>query len=106
VELFLGMDVGGSRSRATVVDGSGRLRGAAEGPGGNPVSHLPDQAFRALAGALRAVLHDLPAGAVRAAVLGMAGVGPMRLPCRPAVDDDDVIVAFVAGTAEPAASWS
>jgi glucosamine kinase len=116
VELFLGMDVGGSRSRAAVVDGSGRLRGAAEGPGGNPVSHPPDQAFRALAGALRAVLHDLPAAAVRASVLGMAGVGPMQLPamsadladladavglpCRPAVVGD-VIVAFAAGTAEP-----
>jgi N-acetylglucosamine kinase-like BadF-type ATPase len=116
MELFLGMDVGGSRSRAAVVDGSGRLRGAAEGPGGNPVSHPPDQAFRALAGALRAVLHDLPAAAVRGAVLGMAGVGPMRLPamsadladladavglpCRPAVVGD-VIVAFAAGTAEP-----
>ncbi|GAA1186681.1 N-acetylglucosamine kinase [Pseudonocardia alaniniphila] len=116
MELFLGMDVGGSRSRAAVVDGSGRLLGAAEGPGGNPVSHPPDQAFRALAGALRAVLHDLPAGDVRSAVLGMAGVGPMQLPamaadladlahavglpCRPAVVGD-VIVAFAAGTAEP-----
>ncbi|GAA3091791.1 BadF/BadG/BcrA/BcrD ATPase family protein [Pseudonocardia yunnanensis] len=116
MELFLGMDVGGSRSRAAVVDGSGRLCGTAEGPGGNPVSHPPDQAFRALAGAIRAVLHDVPAAAVRSAVVGMAGVGPMQLPamsadladladavglpCRPTVVGD-VIVAFAAGTAEP-----
>ncbi|WP_433291094.1 N-acetylglucosamine kinase [Pseudonocardia sp. CA-142604] len=116
MELFLGMDVGGTRSRAAVVDGSGRLRSAAEGPGGNPVSHPPDQAFSALAGALRAVLHGLPAADVRSAVLGMAGVGPMQMPamsaeladlahavglsCRPAVVGD-VIVAFAAGTAEP-----
>jgi glucosamine kinase len=116
MDLFLGMDVGGSRSRAAVVDGSGRLRGAAEGPGGNPVSHPPDQAFRALAGALQSALHDLPAAAVRAAVLGMAGVGTRRLPevsasladlaatvglpCRLDVVGD-VVVAFAAGTAEP-----
>jgi glucosamine kinase len=116
MDLFVGMDVGGSRSRAAVVDDAGRVRGAAEGPGGNPVSHPPDQAFRALAGAMRAALHDLPASAVRAAVIGMAGVGSGRLPvvstsladlaveiglrCRPEVVGD-VVVAFAAGTPEP-----
>lgn len=116
MELFLGMDVGGSRSRAAVVDGSGRLRGAAEGPGGNPVAHPPGQAFRALAGALRTALHGIPAAAVRAAVIGMAGVGSEGLPevsagladlasavgltCHPGVVGD-VVVAFAAGTAEP-----
>jgi glucosamine kinase len=115
MELFLGMDVGGSRSRAAVVDGSGRLRGAAEGPGGNPVTYPADQAFRALTCALRTALHGLPAAAVRAGVIGMAGAGSVRLSemsvrlaelafevgltCHLDVVGD-AVVAFAAGTAE------
>lgn len=116
MDLFVGMDVGGTRSRAAVVDASGLTRGAAGGPAGNPVSHPRDQAFHALAGALRAALHGLPAGAVRGAVIGLAGVGSARLPavsallgelaadiglgCRPEVVGD-VVVAFTAGTPHP-----
>ncbi|MHA6619403.1 hypothetical protein [Pseudonocardia sp. DLS-67] len=58
--LYVGMDAGGSRSRAAVIEATGALRGAAVGPGANPVAHTPDRTFDALAGTLRAALAGLP----------------------------------------------
>lgn len=114
--LYVGMDVGGTRSRAAVIDAAGTVRSTAEGPGGNPVSHAPDQAFHALAGALRAALSGLPTTAVRGVVVGLAGVGSLRrsefaarfaalgadigLTCRTDLVGD-AVVAFAAGTPEP-----
>ncbi|MFC4945970.1 N-acetylglucosamine kinase [Pseudonocardia sp. GCM10023141] len=116
MDTFVGMDVGGSRSRAAVIDASGGLLGAAEGPGGNPTTHPPDRAFDAMARALGAALNGLPAAHVRAVVIGMAGGGSLGRPrmteqlaglaatlglgCRPDVRGD-VIVAFAAGTPDP-----
>src|SRR5262245_30028201 len=73
--LYVGMDAGGSRSRAAVIEATGALRGAAVGPGGNPVSHAPDRALDALSGTLRTALAGLPADDVRGLVLGLAGLG-------------------------------
>jgi N-acetylglucosamine kinase-like BadF-type ATPase len=114
--LYVGMDVGGTRSRAAVVDATGALRGTAHGPGGNPVSHAPEHAFDALAGTLRAALAGLPAGDVEGLVLGLAGLGPAGaatvtarvadlgreagLTC-PTHVVGDVVTAFAAGTEEP-----
>lgn len=116
MELFAGMDVGGTRSRAAVVDATGRLLGAATSVGGNPVTHPPQQAFDAMAEALGNALHGLPASAVGGVVLGMAGGGSLPgdamrrgldslrdrlgLGCTPTVVGD-VVVAFVAGTPSP-----
>jgi N-acetylglucosamine kinase-like BadF-type ATPase len=110
--LYVGMDAGGTRTRAAVLDAAGTLRGAAEGPGGNPVSHAPDRALDALAGTLRAALGVLPAADVRGLVLGLAGAGPTggvagaALACAagltcPVQVVGDVVTAFAAGTAEP-----
>ena len=114
--LYVGMDVGGSRSRAAVVDAAGVLRGAAEGPGGNPVAHAADRTAAALAGTLRSALTGLPGDAVRGLVLGLAGAGTVGpavvatrladltcaagLTCRAEVVGD-VVVAFAAGSAGP-----
>lgn len=110
--LYVGMDAGGSRSRAAVVEATGALRGAAVGPGGNPVAHTPDRAFDALAGTLRVALAGLPADDVRGLVLGLAGSGTTDadavaglareagLTC-PVHVVGDVVTAFAAGTARP-----
>lgn len=110
--LYVGMDAGGTRTRAAVLDAAGTLRGAATGPGANPVSHAPERAFDVLADTLRAALRGLPAGEVRGLVLGLAGAGTSGgiavadlaraagLTC-PANVVGDVVTAFVAGTAEP-----
>lgn len=116
MDLFVGMDVGGTRSRAAVVDAAGRLRGAAQGPGGNPMSHPPEQAFRTMATALGAALEGLEAAHVRAAVIGLAGGGSLPrtrmqealaglststgIGCLPVVVGD-VVAAFAAGTPSP-----
>lgn len=116
MDLFVGMDVGGTRSRAAVIDAAGRVLGTAAGPGGNPISHPPEQAFRAMAAALGEALRGLPAAHVRAAVIGMAGNGSLAMPrlhealtglatavgigCRPVVSGD-VVCAFASGTAAP-----
>ncbi|HLU56204.1 MAG TPA: BadF/BadG/BcrA/BcrD ATPase family protein [Pseudonocardia sp.] len=104
----LGTGAGGTRTRAAVVDEAGRLRGAASGPGANPVSHAPERAVGALAGTLQA---GLDAAEVRGLVLGLAGAGrgglavaePARaagLSC-PVRVVGDAVTAFAAGTAEP-----
>ncbi|GAA5127522.1 N-acetylglucosamine kinase [Pseudonocardia adelaidensis] len=114
--LYVGMDAGGSRSRAAVVEATGALRGAAVGAGANPVSHAPDRALDALAGTLRAALAGLPAADVRGLVLGLAGLGASGadalaarlaelargagLAC-PTHVVGDVVTAFAAGTARP-----
>jgi N-acetylglucosamine kinase-like BadF-type ATPase len=110
--LYVGMDAGGTRSRAAVLDAAGTVRGTATGLGANPVSHVPERAFDALADTLRAALRGLPAGEVRGLVLGLAGAGPSGgiavgdlaraagLSC-PAHVVGDVLTAFAAGTAEP-----
>lgn len=110
--LYVGMDAGGSRSRAAVIEATGALRGAAVGPGGNPVAHAPGRAFDALAGTLREALAGLPAADVRGLVLGLAGFGTADadvaaglaraagLTC-PVHVVGDVVTAFAAGTARP-----
>jgi glucosamine kinase len=116
VDLYVGMDAGGSRSRAAVLDATGVLRGAAQGPGANPVSHAPDRAFDALAATLRAALAGRPVDDVRGLVLGLAGAGTTGADAVAARVADlaraagltcpthvvgDVVTAFAAGTAEP-----
>jgi glucosamine kinase len=116
VDLYVGMDAGGSRSRAAVLDATGVLRGAAQGPGANPVSHALDRAFDALAATLRAAIAGHPVDDVRGLVLGLAGAGTTGADAVAARIADlaraagltcpthvvgDVVTAFAAGTAEP-----
>ncbi|QIZ35641.1 N-acetylglucosamine kinase [Saccharopolyspora sp. ASAGF58] len=114
--LVLGMDIGGTTSRALVSDLSGRVLGRGEAAGGNPNSHPADQAMRQIADAARSALAEIDPAAVRNCVIGMAGVSKMADPefsalfdhtwsrlglhcARRAISDSEV--AFAAGTPEP-----
>ncbi|MBA8826661.1 N-acetylglucosamine kinase-like BadF-type ATPase [Saccharopolyspora lacisalsi] len=78
--LVLGLDVGGTSSRALVADVSGRELGAGTAGGGNPNSHRPERAAEQVASAARAALSGIDPGRVRGGVLGMAGVSAMTNP--------------------------
>ncbi|MFD1542702.1 N-acetylglucosamine kinase [Nonomuraea guangzhouensis] len=113
VTLVLGMDIGGTSSRALVADVEGHVRGAGQAGGGNPIS-------RGLAGitairdALRAATAGVDPADIKAAVFGLAGGEvAMRTPeivqaletgwrqagllCTPAMVSD-VTLAYVSGT--------
>ncbi|MER6993469.1 BadF/BadG/BcrA/BcrD ATPase family protein [Saccharopolyspora hirsuta] len=114
--VVLGLDVGGTSSRALVSDLSGHVLGRGEAAGGNPNSHPADEAVRQIAAATRTALREVDPARVRAAVVGMAGVSKMADPqfrelferewagsgltcaVRPISDCE---VAFAAGSPEP-----
>lgn len=70
----LGLDVGGTCSRAVLTDLTGRALGSGEAAGGNPNSHPPERAAEQVALAAGAALSGADPRAVRIGVLGMAGV--------------------------------
>jgi len=113
VDLYLGVDAGGTRTRAAVLDEAGHLVGSAEGGAGNPISHPWDAAVDALAGTVVAALGPVAAADVVGAVIGLAGFGcasdggmaaavadraGLR---RPPLLVGDTVVAYAAGTGEP-----
>jgi N-acetylglucosamine kinase-like BadF-type ATPase len=117
-DLVLGLDIGGTSTRALVIDTSGRRIGSARGPGANITSHGHDVALAAISSTVREALsgiHD-PLS-VRGAVVGTAGASNLRVPDVASAFDrmwraagltcpyevaSDARVAYVAGTAEPA----
>ncbi|GAA1820112.1 ATPase [Planosporangium flavigriseum] len=78
--LVLGLDVGGTASRAVVVTLDGRLAGHGRAGGGNPASRPPEVAAASVATAIRIALSTADPGAVRAGVLGVAGFTRMAEP--------------------------
>ncbi|WP_232664940.1 N-acetylglucosamine kinase [Pseudonocardia sp. TRM90224] len=119
MDLFLGIDVGGTGTRVAVVDADGRVLGSALGAGGNPITHPRSTAFGVLADTLGTAVAGLAAGSVRsvrAMVVGMAGsgsvpadvlaselatvAGTVGITCTPEVVGD-AVTAFAAGTPEP-----
>ncbi|MFI7053826.1 BadF/BadG/BcrA/BcrD ATPase family protein [Streptosporangium canum] len=108
----LGLDVGGTSSRALLIDASGRRIGYGKAPGGNPAAHGTGTAAANIRRALEPALLGVDPAQVAGAVIGMAGVGALDravfdrmwasagLRCVPAVAGD-LGVAFAAGTAEP-----
>lgn len=114
--LVLGLDVGGTASRAVVTDTAGRELGRGRAGGGNPVTVGPRRAAVQVAAAARAALAGLDPARVRAAVMGIAGANAvdsaeagaafqdawdalgLRCAVRPV---GDVVVAFAAGADEP-----
>lgn len=115
--LVIGMDIGGTTSRAVVTDLVGNLLGTGAAEGGNPNSHPPEQAVERVAEAARSALSAVPPGAVLGGVLGMAGVSKMADPAVAGLFDRtwpvlglsapmrvvcDSEVAFAAGTPAPA----
>lgn len=108
----LGLDVGGTSSRALLLDASGRRIGYGRAPGGNPAAHGTGTAAANIRRALESALLGVDPAEVAGAFVGMAGVRALDravfdrmwasagLRCVPAVTGD-LGVAFAAGTAEP-----
>ncbi|WP_112133380.1 N-acetylglucosamine kinase, partial [Glycomyces dulcitolivorans] len=115
-ELVLGLDVGGTSSRAIVTTLDGEILGRGDAGGGNPLAVPPALAAAEVARALHGALAGTDPARITAAVLGLAGVSGydqpetaaafqrvwdaagLRCPVR-AVGDAQV--AFASGTGEP-----
>lgn len=115
--LVVGLDVGGTSTRAAVVTSTGQRLGAGRAGGGNPTSHGAERAAAELHTALRAALADVDPARVTAGVIGLAGAG--RLLADPAGRDafdrawhaaglrcpytvhSDALVAYASGTPDP-----
>ncbi|MFI6942416.1 N-acetylglucosamine kinase [Streptomyces sp. NPDC050418] len=76
--VLLGLDVGGTRTRAYCADATGRLIGTGEGGPGNPLSVKPDDLVRHLSAAMTAAVPAGLRGKVAAVAGGFAGGGPGR----------------------------
>lgn len=112
--LTLGLDVGGSTTRALVADLDGRVVARATGGGGNPVAHGA-AAVEEVGRTVRQALAGLDPARVAAAVLGLAGGTGRYAPefallwprlglARPPRLVSDVELAFVSGTDSPSGS--
>ncbi|GGM44054.1 N-acetylglucosamine kinase [Longimycelium tulufanense] len=114
--LVVGLDVGGTSTRAVVADLAGRRLGAAQGPGGNPNAYPPEQAAAHVGRTLREALRDANPAEVAAGVLAMAGASKLTDPMVRAMFELawresglrcafrvalDVEAGFAAGTSEP-----
>jgi glucosamine kinase len=110
--FVLGLDVGGTSSRALLLDASGRRAGYGKAAGGNPAAHGTEVAAANIGRALEPALHGIDPAQVAGAVIGMAGAGALDravfdlmwasagLRPTPRVTGD-LGIAFAAGTAEP-----
>ncbi|BCJ37244.1 N-acetylglucosamine kinase [Actinocatenispora thailandica] len=116
MRLALGLDMGGTATRAVLAAESGVVLGTGAAGPGNPFAHAPEGAAGALREAVRAALGDHDPAAVGLGVLGVAGGNVLTVPAvgdtfRRAWGDlglrcpmrvvSDVEVAYAAGTAEP-----
>ncbi|KKJ93336.1 N-acetylglucosamine kinase, partial [Micromonospora sp. HK10] len=115
--VVVGLDVGGTSTRAAAVRLDGVRLGDGRAGGGNPTSHGAERAAAELLAALRAALTDVDRNRVRAGVIGLAGAGRLLAdPQGPAAFDrawadaglrcpyavhGDALVAYAAGTAAP-----
>jgi len=114
--LALGVDAGGTASRAVVAGPDGKILGRGSAGPGNPTS-AGCEAARSIGTAIRAALGDRDPQSVRAVVAGVAGVGILADPAIaaafaaewaaigltcPITTVGDAVSAFAAGT--PAAS--
>jgi N-acetylglucosamine kinase-like BadF-type ATPase len=114
--LVLGLDVGGTASRAVVVTLAGRLAGQGRAGGGNPTARPPEAAAASVVEAIRIALSEVDPRDVRAGVMGVAGGSRLADP-RVAAEFErgwreaglrcpmnlvaDVLVAFVSATTAP-----
>lgn len=114
--LALGLDIGGTSTRALVIDGAGRRLGSARADGANLTSHATEKAFDAVSAAVTAALASVAPASVGAAVIATAGDHNFT---RPEIASEltarwkaagltcgytvvaDALAAFVAGTPSP-----
>jgi glucosamine kinase len=115
MDLVLGVDAGGTASRAVVAAPTGRVLGRGSAGPGNPAA-AGTQAVRSIGTAVRAALRGHDPAAVTAGVVGVAGVSALAEPrvaaafgeqwraiglsCPVAVVGD-AVTAFTAGSAAP-----
>ncbi|WP_158882157.1 N-acetylglucosamine kinase [Amycolatopsis anabasis] len=81
----VGVDAGGTSTRALVVAEDGTVLGVGKSGGANPNSHPPEAAASRIAEAIAAALGGLPRERTRACVVGMAGVSKLSDPAIAAV---------------------
>ncbi|MEU1844615.1 N-acetylglucosamine kinase [Micromonospora sediminicola] len=115
--VVVGLDVGGTSTRATALNLDGVRLGDGRAGGGNPTSHGAERAAAELLAALRAALAEVDPTRVRAGVIGLAGAGRLLadphgrdafdrawaeagLAC-PYTVHGDALVAYASGTAAP-----
>ncbi|SCE93607.1 BadF-type ATPase [Micromonospora viridifaciens] len=115
--VVVGLDVGGTSTRAAALCLDGERLGTGRAGGGNPTSHGAERAAAELLAALLAALADVDPTRVRAGVIGLAGAGRLLadpqgraafdrawadagLRCPYAVHGD-ALVAYASGTAAP-----
>ncbi|MEU5902787.1 BadF/BadG/BcrA/BcrD ATPase family protein [Micromonospora sp. NPDC047467] len=115
--VVVGLDVGGTSTRATALTLTGVRLGTGRAGGGNPTSHGAERAATELLTALRHALADVDPTRVAAGTIGLAGAGRLRadpagraafdrawhdagLRCPYAVHGD-ALVAYASGTADP-----
>ncbi|MGC7098096.1 N-acetylglucosamine kinase [Amycolatopsis lurida] len=84
----VGVDAGGTSTRALAVDADGIVLGSGRAGGANPNAHPPEQAAANIAAAIGDALRDADPGSVRACVVGMAGVSKLTDPAMAKVFDD------------------
>ncbi|RZQ61758.1 N-acetylglucosamine kinase [Amycolatopsis suaedae] len=115
-ELVVGVDAGGTSTRALLVDRTGDVLGVGRSGGANPNAHTPEVAAGRIAEAIQAALEGADPGAVRACVVGMAGVSKLTDPAVAEVFESayaplelgtrvrmvtDAEAAFASATSEP-----
>ncbi|MEV4490475.1 BadF/BadG/BcrA/BcrD ATPase family protein [Micromonospora coxensis] len=113
--VVVGLDVGGTSTRAAALTLTGERLGAGRGGGGNPTSHGAERAAAELLTALRGALAGVDPARVRAGTIGLAGAARLLadpdgraafdraweragLRCPYAVHGD-ALVAYASGTA-------
>lgn len=114
--LALGLDIGGTSTRALVIDGTGRRLGSGRADGANLTSHAVDKAFDAVSAAVAAALAAVSPADVGAAFIATAGDHNFTRPEIAAEVEArwkaagltcgytvvaDALAAFVAGTPSP-----
>ncbi len=114
--FVLGVDAGGTTTRALVADLDGVVCGRGTAPGGNPTTGGLDRAVSSMAAAIRRALGPVDPAGVGQAVVGVAGGARfydpevhalfarswagLGLDC-PVEVVGDIVVAFAAGTPAP-----
>ncbi|MEV4598762.1 BadF/BadG/BcrA/BcrD ATPase family protein [Amycolatopsis sp. NPDC049253] len=83
MSLVVGVDAGGTSTRAIAVDATGAVLGSSTAGGANPNSHPPAEAAARIASAIEQALGGRTD--VRAAVVGLAGVSKLSDPAVAAV---------------------
>lgn len=109
---YLGLDAGGTSTRAVVVSIDGLCKGVGKAGSGNPTSAGVDAATTAIRAAVTQALNAAGTGQVDGAALAVAGAGPAGhkaaivavladLVASEPVFDFDVLAAYFSGTAAP-----